>query len=173
MAPPACPAGQAKTRVSRTGNSSAAQRGFTLIEVLVVIGVLALVTALVLPLLSGTQAKADVAASARDLAAALRTTRSAAMTHGRSEALIVDTANGAFRVGSSAEPRHVARGVSLVLVTATQERIDQQTGDIRFFADGSSTGGGIRLVKGNVRDQVLVDWLTGRVSISDGIHAAR
>jgi general secretion pathway protein H len=172
MAPPACPAGQAKTRVSRTGNNSAAQRGFTLIEVLVVIGVLALVTALVLPLLSGTQAKADVEASARDLAAALRTTRSAAMTHGRSEALILDTANGAFRAGSSAE-RHVARGVNLVLVTATQEQIDQQTGDIRFFADGSSTGGGIRLAKGNARDQVLVDWLTGRVSIGDGTHAAR
>lgn len=137
------------------------------------IGVLALVTALVLPLLSGTQAKADVEGSARDLAAALRTTRSAAMTQGRSEIFVVDTTNGAFRAGSSAAPRHVARGVSLVLVTATQEQIDQETGDIRFFADGSSTGGGIRLVKGNIRDQVLVDWLTGRVSIGDGTHAAR
>ena len=95
------------------------------------------------------------------------------MTHGRSEAFVVDTASGAFRAGSAAEPRHVARGVGLTLVTATQEQIDERTGDIRFFADGGSTGGGIRLVKGNIREQVLVDWLTGRVSIGDGTHAAR
>ncbi len=137
------------------------------------IGVLALVTGLVLPLLTGTQAKADITASARELAAALRTTRSAAMTHGRSEAFVIDTTTGAFRAGASAAPRRIARGVSLVLVTSTQEQIDERIGDIRFFADGSSTGGGIRLIKGNVRDQVLVDWLTGRVSIGDDAHAAR
>jgi len=29
------------------------------------------------------------------------------------------------------------------------------------------------LSKGNNRDQVLVDWLTGRISIGDGVNAAR
>jgi general secretion pathway protein H len=159
--------------VSRTGNPHATQHGFTLIEVVVVLGVLALVTALVLPMLSGTQSKADVQASARDLAAALRLTRNLAMTHGQTEAFVVDTTSGAFRVGSSAAPHRVSSGVSLVLITATQELIDEHTGSIRFFADGSSTGGGIRLAKGKNRDQVLVDWLTGRVSIGDGINAAR
>jgi general secretion pathway protein H len=159
--------------VSRTGKTSFAQRGFTLIEVVVVLGVIALVTALVLPMMSGTQSKADVQASARDLAAALRLTRNFAMTHGHTEAFTVDTTSGAFRAGSSAGPRRVASGVNLVLITATQEQIDEHTGSIRFFADGSSTGGGIRLSKGNNRDQVLVDWLTGRISIGDGVNAAR
>ena len=149
------------------------QSGFTLIEVVVVLGVLALVTALVLPMMTGTQAKADIQSSARDLAAALRVTRNLAMTHGRAEALVVDTASGAFRAGASAAPRRVAGGVKLALLTATQELIDEHTGAIRFFADGSSSGGGIRLSKGNLRDQVLVDWLTGRVSIGDGVNAAR
>ena len=135
------------------------------------LGVLALVTAMVLPMMTGAQSKADIRASAHDLAAALRTTRNLAMTKGRTEAFVVDTANGAFRAGSAAASHQVARGVSLVLITTTQEQIDEHTGSIRFFADGSSTGGGIRLVKGKNRDQVLVDWLTGRVSIDDGVHA--
>jgi general secretion pathway protein H len=159
--------------VSRTGKASAAQHGFTLIEVVVVLGVLALITALVLPMMSGTQSKADIQSSARDLAAGLRLTRNLAMTHGHTEAFVVDTTSGAFRAGSLAAPRRVSSGVSLVLVTATQELIDEHTGSIRFFADGSSTGGGIRLAKGNNRNQVLVDWLTGRVSIGDGVNAAR
>jgi general secretion pathway protein H len=166
-------AAPAKIRMSRTGNTSTAPHGFTLIEVVVVLGVLALVTALVLPMMSGTQSKADIQSSARDLAAALRVTRNLAMTRGRTEALVIDTASGAFRAGSSAVPHRVAKGVNVVLVTATQEEIAEHTGSIRFFADGSSTGGGIRLSKGNNRDQVLVDWLTGRVSIGDGVNAAR
>ena len=135
------------------------------------LGVLALVTAMVLPMMTGAQSKADIRASAHDLAAALRTTRNLAMTQGRTEAFLVDTTSGAFRAGAADAPHRIARGVGLVLITATQERIDEHTGSIRFFADGSSTGGGIRLSKGNNRDQVLVDWLTGRVSIGDGVHA--
>ena len=135
------------------------------------LGILALVTAMVLPMMTGAQSKADIRASAHDLAAALRTTRNLAMTQGRTEAFVVDTASGAFSAGTADAPHRVARGVSLVLITATQEQIDEHTGSIRFFADGSSTGGGIRLSKGKNRDQVLVDWLTGRVSIGDGVHA--
>lgn len=134
------------------------------------LGVLALVTAMVLPMMTGAQSKADIRASAHDLAAALRTTRNLAMTQGRTEAFLVDTASGAFRAGRGDAPHRVARGVRLVLITATQEQIDEHTGSIRFFADGSSTGGGIRLSNGKNRDQVLVDWLTGRVSIGDGVH---
>jgi general secretion pathway protein H len=63
--------------------------------------------------------------------------------------------------------------VGLTLVTASQERIDAAAGNIRFFADGSSSGGGIGLHAG-ARDAVLlVDWLPGRVSIVEGADAAR
>ncbi len=159
--------------MSRTGKVSRAQRGFTLIEVVVVLGVLALVTALVLPMLSGTQARADVQSSARILAAALRSTRNLAMTHGHTEAFTVDTTTGAYHAGSSAAARQITSGVSLALVTVTQEVVDEHTGSIRFFSDGSSTGGGIRLTKGKNRYQVLVDWLTGRVAIGDSVDAPR
>ena len=157
--------------MSRTGDRRG-EAGFTLIELLVVIGLLALITVMVVPMMTGSQAKADVQAAARELAAALRSTRNLAMMRGHTEALVVDTQSGAYRAGAGATPQRVARGVQLLLITASEEQIDEKSGGIRFFADGSSTGGGIRLVKGNSRDQVLVDWLTGRVFMGDRSYVA-
>jgi general secretion pathway protein H len=109
--------------------------------------------------------------TARRLAAGLRSARSLAMTHGHSEAFSLDIAHGLYRAGTgTAQP--VAKNVSLVLVTASQERIDAAAGSIRFFADGSSTGGGIALRASARNAVILVDWLTGRVSIVEGADAA-
>jgi hypothetical protein len=40
-------------------------------------------------------------------------------------------------------------------------------GQIRFFPDGSSTGGRIGLSRNDRRAAVAVDWLTGLVSVDD------
>jgi general secretion pathway protein H len=158
--------------MSRIGDTVRAQRGFTLIEVTVVLVIIALVTALVMPQMSGVQSKADMRAAARGIAAGLRMTRNLAMTHGRSEAFVIDTASGAFRAGSVASPRRVPSGVHLVLMTTTDERIDDAVGSIQFFADGSSSGGGVRVAKGKNQGEVLVDWLTGQVSIEDAVNGS-
>jgi general secretion pathway protein H len=147
--------------------------GFTLIELLVVLAIASLVAALALPQLSGAQTKADLRTTARAIAAGLRIARNAAMTRGRAEAFSVDVAHGAFRAGSGAAVQPVAKAIHLVLVTATEERIDADSGDIRFFPDGTSTGGGIALSEGDRRAEVLVDWLTGRISIGGASDAAR
>jgi general secretion pathway protein H len=150
--------------------SAASARGFTLIELLVVLVIAAFITALVVPRLTGATEKAAVRSAARELEAALRSTRSIAMAQGRPQALIVDTASGAFQQGA-----HMGRlpgGVHLLLTTTSGDRLDAQTGRIRFFPDGTSTGGGIDIWAGNDRSQVLVDWLSGRVSIEEDQHAA-
>jgi general secretion pathway protein H len=146
------------------------ERGFTLIEMLVVIAIVALIAAFALPQFSGAQAKADMTSTAHRLAAGLRSTRSLAMTHGRSEAFSLDTAHGLYRSGTGAA-QVIDKKVGLTLVTASQERIDAAAGSIRFFADGSSTGGGIGLRAGARNALILVDWLTGRVSIVEGADA--
>jgi len=151
--------------MSRTGEANSAQRGFTLIEVMVVLAILAFMTALALPLMSGAESKADTRVAAREIAAALRTTRNLAMMHGHSELFSLDTASGAFRAGSTNSPHRVPRGVRLVLITTTEERSGATAGNIRFFPDGSSTGGGVRVSKDNSRTEVLVDWLTGHLTI--------
>jgi general secretion pathway protein H len=155
-------------RSEGTGRAGA-MRGFTLIELLVVLVIGAFIAALVVPRLTGATERAAVRSAARELEAALRATRSSAMAQGRPQALVLDTASGAFREGMRAG--RLPGGIHLALTTATGDRLDAQTGRIRFFPDGTSTGGGIDVWAGNDRNQVLVDWLSGRVSIEEDSHA--
>jgi general secretion pathway protein H len=149
----------------RTGESLAAQRGFTLVELLVVVGILALMMTLVPSILPGVQAKAELKAAAREVATALRDTRGRAIASGRAASFILDVGGGGFRAGGTGLSHHLPKSVRPTLFTTTEERLDESSGTIRFFADGSSTGGGVRLAQGDRRYDVLVDWLTGRISI--------
>lgn len=138
--------------------------GFTLVELLVVLAVLALVLTLLPPLLEGNQARAELTAAAREVAAALRETRGLALRDGRVESFAVDGRAGTFRAGASGRLHHLPAGLRLSLDPPAGGAAAAQ-GVIRFFADGSSTGGGLALTQGGRRSHVAVDWLTGRVSL--------
>jgi general secretion pathway protein H len=49
------------------------------------------------------------------------------------------------------------------MLTARQE-VQNERGYIRFFPDGSSTGGSITLRQGKREIAVQVQWLSGRIS---------
>jgi len=55
--------------------------------------------------------------------------------------------------------------LDLSLFTAQSELVRDQTGSIRFFPDGSSTGGRVTLAAGDSKLAVDVDWVTGRVTL--------
>jgi general secretion pathway protein H len=156
-----------KISSSRTGDAHGSERGFTLIELLVAITILALAMAVVPSFLQRMQNRTELNAAERTVAAALRETRNAAIASGRAALFTLDTGSGAFRVGEKPTLRHLPKSVRLILFTTTEDQLDAQSGSIRFFADGSATGGGVRLTEGRRHSDVLVDWLTGRVSISD------
>jgi general secretion pathway protein H len=145
--------------------------GFTLIEMMVCLAILAVVLTLLPPLLGRTRDNAALAEAARTLAAALRETRDEAITTGRDTSLAIDLASGTFRDGSG-KVQSLPPGIRLSLVTTTQERLGERSGAIRFFPDGSSTGGGISLAHDDRRDDVLVDWLTGRITMATGAAPA-
>jgi general secretion pathway protein H len=151
--------------MSPTGEHANPTAGFTLIELLVVLGILALVLAVALPLLPGAADRAALRTAAGQIAAGLRETRTIALASGRSASFTLDTASRAYRIGDGAVWHVLPANVATELFTAAQEQLDDVTGDIRFFSDGSSTGGGIRLAQGKTGDEIRVDWLTGRVSL--------
>ena len=138
--------------------------GFTLIELLVVLGILALALAVVLPMLPGAADRAALRAAASEIASGLRETRSLALARGRSAAFTLDTERRAYRIGDNRTWHALPSNVAPVLLTATHERRSDVVGDIRFFSDGSSTGGEVHLLRGKTEDAIRVDWLTGRVS---------
>jgi general secretion pathway protein H len=57
--------------------------------------------------------------------------------------------------------------MAISLVTARSELDTDRVGKIRFFPDGTSTGGRITLARGERKYGVDINWLTGQVVILD------
>ena len=143
----------------------AGQHGFTLLEILIVLVIGVLLVALVPPLLSGMSGAAELRGAARQLAAGLRNARNEAVTRQQEAVLTLDLERRRF--GVTGDPREIAlpESVALKLYTAQSELLDSATGGIRFFPDGSSTGGAITVSGPKLAYRVNVDWLTGTVAI--------
>jgi general secretion pathway protein H len=139
--------------------------GFTLLEVVLVlvIGALAYAVVLAMPMRAGA---ADLKSAARQLAAGLRQAQAIAMSTRRDATLTLDLESRQFVVATDA-PRELPRALDLKLYTAQGEVENEKRGAIRFYPDGSSTGGRITVALGERKYLVDVDWLTGRVSIKD------
>lgn len=141
------------------------QHGFTLLEILVALVIGVLLVALVPPLLSGMSGATELRGAARQLAAGLRSARNEAITRQHEAVLTLDLAQRRF--GVSGDPREIKLpdGVALKLYTAQSELLGGATGNIRFFSDGSSTGGAITVSGPKLAYRVNIDWLTGAVAI--------
>ena len=146
----------------------ASATGFTLLELLLVLFILALVTAVVVPSLGGGEV-VEIKTAARSLAAGLRQARNHALNANRPARLSVDVAKREFRLPGESRARKLPERIDIVLFTARSEQESEERGAIRFFPDGSSTGGRITLSTEKFRYLVDVDWLTGRVSIIESV----
>jgi general secretion pathway protein H len=143
------------------------QRGFTLLELLVVLVIAVAMIALVPPLLSGLAGSSELKGATRQLAAALRFARSEAVTRQREGVLVLDLAKRSFRVAGSGREFALPKGIGIQLFTAQSQLLNASAGSIRFFPDGSSTGGHITLASNRLTFRINVDWLTGRISIEE------
>jgi general secretion pathway protein H len=110
---------------------------------------------------------ADLKAAARTLASGLRQAQTTAMATRRDALLTIDLDAREFQVTGSEATRNLPKDLEISLYTAQQEVTSEKKGSIRFYPDGSSTGGRITLAVKERKYLVDVDWLTGRVSIGD------
>ena len=146
----------------------ASTTGFTLIELLAVLFILALTAAVVVPSLGGGQL-VELKSAARSLASGLRHTRNRALNDNRSATLDLDVVKHEFHLPGEQRVHKLPERIDIVLFTARSEQQTAQRGAIRFFPDGSSTGGRITLSTDSLRYLVNVDWLTGRISIIESV----
>ena len=145
-----------------------AQRGFTLLEILLVLVIAASGYALVVRFTSAGVSGAELKSAARAVAAGLRDARGTAIATQETAALTLDLEHRSFEVSGGRRPRALPERLELKLYTAQSEIVDEKRGAIRFYPDGSSTGGRVTVASGERRFLVDVDWLTGRVRIKEG-----
>jgi general secretion pathway protein H len=134
--------------------------------VIVVLALGAIIYALVLSAPLGKASAADLKAAARTLASGLRQAQTVAMSSRRDALLTLDVESREF-VTSGDSPRRLPENIDIKLYAAQSEVTSERRGSIRFYPDGSSTGGRITVASGERKYLVDVDWLTGRVSIGE------
>ena len=144
--------------------AASAQKGFTLVEVLVVMVIMALVLGLVATSLSRSISGAEAREAGRKMVGALRYTRTRAILQKSEQVFTVNLETKTYFAPGRNEVT-LPEGLELVLTTAASEQVEDDVGRIRFFPDGGSTGGRLDL-KVNGREYIVnVAWLTGEASM--------
>lgn len=142
------------------------QRGLSLLELLIVLMLMAIVAAMVVPMLGSGVSNTQLKSAARELAASLRLARGVAVTNRREAVLTLDLADRSYRVDGDARKRTLPHDLEVKLYTAQKDLVSDTVGAVRFFPDGGSTGGRVTLAAGERKFDIDIDWLTGRVVIA-------
>jgi general secretion pathway protein H len=141
------------------------QQGFTLLEMVCVLAIIALMAAVLLPVIPRETSRSRLQAYALQAATLLKSDRDAAILHHIDVATLVDAGDRAIRAGASHATLRVPADVRFDAVLPQTCQRQAALSTIRFFADGTSCGGTIVLSRFEAGFEVRVNWLTGRVEI--------
>jgi prepilin-type N-terminal cleavage/methylation domain-containing protein len=144
-----------------------AAAGFTLIELLVV---LVIVAAVAPAFLAGPGNQAKLKASALTLASELRLARVAAIGRAGTADVVIDTRALAFGPGGAPGRHRLPAGVGVTVTTPAVLTDEAGRQAIRFYGNGRSSGGMVRLVGPASDFTVTVHWLSGRVVVTEARH---
>ncbi len=147
-------------------DGGAAEDGFTLLEVVCVVAIVAILAALVLPRIPLATSRPRLEAFAVNTARLLKADRYAAIRRHQQINVQVDVAARTLRSGSTGQILRFPDDV--VLDAALPERCNNRPAlsAISFFASGMSCGGTIGLSRPGVGFEVRTNWLTGGIEIA-------
>jgi len=131
------------------------ERGFTLLELMIVLAILGLVIAIAMPTVSRRSPGTSLAAAAGELRAVIHGARTAAIAGGQPIAFRGDP-NSGYWLGTQHHRLTSIDGADAVRVaTAGASRI-------AFFPSGGSSGGRVILRSAGAHREISVDPVTGR-----------
>jgi general secretion pathway protein H len=140
------------------------QKGFTLIEMILVLVIAMLLLGAVGPRIASGIGSIKFRAAAQEIASALRYTRAKAVAEEREAALTVYLSEHAYEVDGG-ERYSIPEDVDISVYTTAEQIFDNDRGDIVFYPDGSASGGRITLEYRGQKRLIYINWLTGLVEI--------
>lgn len=144
-----------------------AAQGFTLLELIIVLLISVLGFAVIGSNISSGNQTTRLQAAARDIASALRYAHGQALMSRQPVSVAVNLADNSYRISNRDKIYHLDERIDISLTVAEEEFADGQEGSIKFFGDGSSTGGRVTLEWGPQLRRIDVNWMTGAVAIAD------
>jgi general secretion pathway protein H len=148
-----------------SGLRGKSQRGFTLLELVVVLFVVVLGFSVIGLNLSSGNDSTQIKAAARDIVSALRYARGQALMTHQDATVAVNLSDNSYTVTGRDKHYQIPETIDITVVTAQTELTGEGSASIRFFADGSSTGGRITLERGNAAWKIDINWLTGQIEL--------
>ena len=114
--------------------------------------------------MSGSLRASEIRAASKDLVAALRYTRSQAIVKHQEQQLVFNVTSKSYQVPGKGKVS-LPEGMELKVYAAASEVPSDETAGIRFFSDGSSTGGRVTLIYDERFWRINIAWLTGEIRL--------
>lgn len=142
-----------------------AEAGFTLVEMVCVIAIIAMLAAILLPHISRATSRPRLEGYAVETASLLKADRTAAMRRRVAIATQVDASERYLRSGSTGRILRVPDDVTFSATLPIRCNDRPAFSTISFFATGMSCGGTIVLSRLGAVYEIRVNWLTGGIEI--------
>ena len=139
-----------------------AHYGYTLAELLVVLMILGLVTALAAPRITLRSDSSILRANTARLVTLLRTAKVSARRTGQAAKAYIDPLEKTAWIEGKDDVLQLDPKLDVNAIGAEIESLDNAIG-ISFFADGMSTGGEVKLGLGGIERTIEIIWATGEV----------
>jgi general secretion pathway protein H len=153
-------------RPSPIGKYEAA-RGYTLVELLVVLAVMGLLLLAAPALISAMRPGVEAKTAAETLANDLRAARTAAVAENSETWVVLNADAKRYTIEPYGMTHELPKSLAFELRGNRGENVGTRA-EFRFFPDGSSTGGSIQITASGGRKHWIIDhWLTGRITVDE------
>ena len=152
----------ARTNNKRCGVPSA-QAGFSLLEMVAVVLILAFSVALAGSLLTGDRTGISIRADVEKVAVRLRQARLSAIREQSIISAVIDTERRLITASDGRGSIRLDPRYRLNVIAAQSARQGNGVVGVRFYSNGGSSGATVEFLYRSSRHELRVNWLTGRI----------
>ena len=142
-----------------------AEEGFTLLEMVCIVAIIAMLAAVLLPNVPRNTSRPRLEAFAIEKASLLKADRTAAIRHRVLIATQIDAGARSLRSGSTGHILRIPDDVAVEAILPNRCNDRPAFSTISFFPTGMSCGGTVTLTRLSASYEIRVNWLTGGIEI--------